>query len=150
MEKHLLLFLITLIYSSSFCQIEFKDGYLITNENDTVYCQIKDIGWKNNPTEVKFISKNGSEKIASIADIKVFGIGQQIKFRRFQVEIDRSAESLQHLDRNRLPSFQSETLFLKVLVEGIATLYYYEDGKSKKYFYDTSRVIFSSWFIKNI
>jgi len=46
----------------------------------------------------------------------------------------RSSASISKLDKERDPSFNSERHLLKVLVEGEATLYLYEDQNLKRFF----------------
>lgn len=59
---------------------------------------------------------------------------------RYRVEIDRSSNKLTELSRKRTPEFTSETLFLRVLVDGkIATLFAYRDGNLRRFFYKSPK-----------
>jgi hypothetical protein len=92
--------------------------------------------WKDNPTEFKYkLSENDETKKANIKSVKEFGIDNISKYIRSTVNIDRSSENIYRLSINKKPIFKEEELFLKVLVEGKANLYLYEDGDLKRFFY---------------
>jgi hypothetical protein len=54
---------------------------------------------------------------------------------RATVKIDRSPADLNNLTTDRNPVFKEELLFLKVVVDGYATLYSFEDATVFKFFY---------------
>lgn len=120
-----------------FSQISFEKGYYIDNSNQKTYCLIKNIDWKNNPTEFEYkLSENSEFKKKTIQSIKEFGIDNITKYIRDTVDIDRSSESFNQMSYDRNPVFEEETLFLKVLVEGKANLYLFEDGNLRRYFFN--------------
>ncbi|MEN8119487.1 MAG: tRNA modification GTPase [Bacteroidota bacterium] len=136
MKKQLLIILTIIFSLDGFSQIHFEKGYYINNAGQKVDCLIKNIEWKNNPTEFDCKhSENESVKVISIMFVKEFGIYNLFKYKRDIVNIDRSSENIDHLSTDRNPIFKKEQLFLKVLIEGKANLYYYEDGNLKRYFY---------------
>lgn len=65
-----------------------------------------------------------------------------LKYIKEHVKIDLSSDEISSLTHNKRAVFKEKELFLKVLVEGKASLYSYEDGSIKKYFYkkDSSQV----------
>jgi len=135
MKKNLflLLFFITL---KSFSQITYEPGYIIFDDGKKINCYIKNYDWKNNPTKIKYkLSLASKEKTATIDEVSEFEINQQSKYIRATVNIDRSSEILSDLSTDRKPEFKKETLWLKVLLEGKASLYQYRDGNLIRYFY---------------
>lgn len=120
----------------SYAQINFEQGYIISNTNDSIPCLIKNMGWNNNPTEFKYqIAGETEVKTAGIADVSEFGIGTSLRFVKRTVAIDRSSNDNSKLSKERRPEYQTETLFLKVLVTGKAHLYSYKGKTIMRYFY---------------
>lgn len=137
MKKLSLLFLIMILSINCYCQISFEQGYYIDNNGQKVNCLIKNIDWKNNPTQFTYkLSINSEIQKGTIKSVKEFGIDNSSKYVRTIVNIDRSSENTNHLSHQRKPIFEEENLFLKVLVEGKANLYQYIDGNLKRYFYN--------------
>ncbi len=136
MKKQLIFLLFTILSFTSYAQITFEKGYYITNSGQKVECLIKNVDWKNNPTKFDYKTEEGSEtKNATITTTKEFGIYNKSKFVRYSVKIDRSNDNTNKLSNTKEPLFQIEQLFLKVLVEGEATLFSYIDGSLNRYFY---------------
>lgn len=132
---YVLLFFCSLVQS----QILFEKGYFIDESDRRVDCYIKNMDWKNNPTEFdyKLTLEDSQNKTAKIETIKEFGIDNFSKYKRFSIDIERSASEMTHLTQNRYPEWKKEVLFLKYLIEGTANLYVYVDNNLIKYFYDT-------------
>jgi hypothetical protein len=136
--KKQLVFILTAILSlTCYSQISFEKGHYIDNNNQKTNCLIKNIDWKNNPTEFEYkLSENSASKKVTIKSIKEFGIDNTSKYVRSIVNIDRSSENTNKLSNDKNPVFNEEELFLKVLVEGKSTLYQYIDGSLRRYFYN--------------
>ncbi|MDO7172935.1 tRNA modification GTPase [Mariniflexile sp. AS56] len=136
MKKQLLLILTVIITTHCFSQINFEKGYYIDNNNKKTECLIKNIDWKNNPTEFEYkISENSDQSKATIKQVKEFGVYNFSKYIRQIVNMDRSSSSLNKLSTDRNPIFQEEELFLNVLIDGHSNLYQYEEGNLVRYFY---------------
>lgn len=118
-------------------QISFDKGYFIDNAGTRTECLIKNLDWKNNPVKFEYrTSPSGAIKTKSIENIQEFGVGTNIlKFQKYQVQIDRSSNVAEELSTERAAIFQEETLLLKVIVEGAASLYRYDDGNLSRFFY---------------
>jgi len=139
MKKNILLFLLLLLNFIINAQIDFEKGYYISNDNQKIECLIKNIDWKNNPTEFKYkLSESKPVKKLTIENVKEFGIYEVTKFIRANVEIDISSEVTKQLSYNRHPEFIKKQYFLKVLVEGEANLYLVQDKNIVKYFFSTN------------
>ncbi|MHB1146845.1 MAG: outer membrane beta-barrel protein [Lutibacter sp.] len=151
MKKQLLFILTTIFAINSYSQISFEKGYYINNSNEKIDCLIKNIDWKNNPTNFEYkLSEKGQAENINIKSVKEFGIYNISKYIRETVKIDRSSENIDYLSKDKNPIFNEEQLLLKVLVEGKANLYLYENGNLKRYFYskensNIDQLIFKSY-----
>ena len=151
MNKQLLFLLIIIFNLNCYSQISFEKGYYIDNNDERINCLIKNNDWKNNPTEFEYrLSENDETKKKNIESIKQFGIDNGSKYIRKTLKIDRSSETLNELSKDRNPIFKEEELFLKVLVEGKANLYLYEERNFIRFFFssensDTEQLIYKSY-----
>lgn len=136
MKKALLIILTTVLSTHCFSQISFEKGYYIDNDEQKIECLIKNSDWRSNPTEFEYkLSENSEQKKATIELVKEFGIYNYSKFLRTNVNIDRSSKNFDDLSILRNPVFKEETLFLKILIDGKASLYQYIDGNLIRFFF---------------
>jgi len=142
----LILFLIAL---SSFGQIKYENGYFIDNENHRTECLIKNDDWKNNPVEFDFMRAEAAivEK-ANIAYVKEFGIYGFSKYIRAKIKIDRTTDDIERLTFEKNPVWSQEELFLKLLVEGRASLFIYKDGEIERFFFSVSDTVINQLVYK--
>ncbi len=144
MKKLLLLASLMIILGlKSFAQIRFESGYFIDNQGIRTNCLIKNLDWRNNPKGFTYkLSSYANAIDISIDSTLEFGINNESIYKRFVVAIDRSSEQIEKMSTQKEPMLITDTLFLKVLVGGKASLFYYEDGELFRYFYsvDTSSV----------
>ncbi len=134
--KELKLILVFLFSITIQAQIRFEQGYLIDNNNQKQVVLIKNVDWLNNPKSIEYKNNETSKvEFATINQVKEFGIDNQSKYVRADVKIDRSSEDLDKISSNEEPDFKEEKLFLKVLIEGDASLYGYNDYNLKRFFY---------------
>jgi hypothetical protein len=137
MKQHLLLFLTALLSFNCYSQIEFEKGYFIDNEDQKVDVLIRNVDWRSNPSEFEYrLSPDGESKNATLRSVKEFGIYDVVKYIRHTVGIDRSGGNINNLSQDRNPQFNKEEHFLKILVEGKASLYSLQDGNTIRYFYN--------------
>ena len=156
MRKQLLVIaLITISSIESYSQIIFENGYFINESNKKIECLIKNIDWKNNPTEFKYkLSQNDTVQKATIQTVKEFGINNVSKYIRAKTNIDRSSDQLGKMSSERNPNFQEELLFLKVLIEGQASLFLYIDGNFTRFFYklndsEINQLVYKRYLVDN-
>lgn len=136
--KTIFTYLFLLVAGVSFAQINFEPGTFKKNDGTVVQCLIRNIAWKNNPTEFTYkLTEGDEEKHGTLADVSAFEVSSY-KFERYTVSIERSPVLISSLENTAKPNYATETLFLKVLIEGKAVLYSYEDGNLKKYFYSSA------------
>lgn len=131
-----ILFLFFLVVSNSLvAQITFKPSFYVDNSGTKIDCLIKDVDWKSNPTTFEFkLSENEIVQVAVIDNVQEFQVGEGVKYIRKTVEIDRW-DKFSPPTAQKGPIFKTETLFLKTLVEGAATLYAYSENSFNTYFY---------------
>ena len=132
----LLLYVITLSLTC-FAQVSYEKGYYVDNSGKKVECLIKNLDWRNNPTEFEYkLSDGGAERKATVNNVKEFGVYERFKYIRADVKIDKSRSTLVYLSRTKEVEFEQAKLFLRVLLEGKANLYYYEEYDIRKYFFN--------------
>ncbi|MBW1293982.1 outer membrane beta-barrel protein [Aquimarina litoralis] len=127
-----------LLNSIMYSQIKFEKGYIVNNTNEKITCWIKNVDWGNNPSEFQYkLTENSNIEQGGLNQIKEFAVGTT-KFVRAIVNIDKSSTNLNNLDAFEEPVFEEQKVFLKVLVEGEATLYSYQKFGLSRYFYKTT------------
>lgn len=136
-------------------QNNFEKGYFIYDNDAKETCLIKNLDWKDNPTSIMYkLTETDEIKSVSIENIKEFAVDGSAKFIKAKVSIDRSNTQVDKLSNKRMPEFIQETLFLKVLIEGNANLYFYMDGNLKRFFFKTNskdieQLVFKNYINKN-
>lgn len=143
MKKPLLITILFLFFFTfSYAQISFEKGYYILNDGSRIECLIRNIDWKNNPTDFKYKTQlsDNDFKTETIANVQEFGIDNETTFKKFKIKIDRTSDEPNKLLADRNPVFKEEVIFLKVLIKGDATLYSYTDQNLNRYFYETKTI----------
>ena len=136
MRKQLLILLSTLISIQAYSQIIFEHGYFIDESDQKIECLIKNVDWNNNPKGFEYkLSSDGATQHADIQTVKEFVINDISKYIRANVKIDRSSGLMSNLSYERQPVFEEEQLFLKVLVDGKASLFQYTASNLIRFFY---------------
>jgi hypothetical protein len=156
MKKKLLILIISILCFKGYSQISFEKGYIINDSDQKIECLIKNSDWLFNPTYIEYKLSEGSEPItADVKTIKEFNIYNASKFVRKTVKVDVSKENISNLSTNKYPEFVEQTLFLKVLIEGISNLYQYESKSMSRFFYNKNnseqveQLVYKSYFINN-
>lgn len=156
--KNILSTLVLLLMTTSpiLAQITFEPGYYINNLGSKTDGFIKNIDWKDNPTEFEFkTSLDSDPKILLIRNVQEFGFPTIDKYVRATVDIDKSSNSLRSMDNDRNPQFEKEQLFLKLVVEGKASLLRYEKGNLVRYFYQIGndsikQLVYKRYLLKSV
>jgi len=121
---------------TSFGQIDFSKGYVIDKNDQRIECLIKNHEWRDNPRSITYrLNENGEDVTGTLGSIREFQVYGFAKYVKGEVKIDRSPTALTELTAIKTPMWSDEVLFLKVLVEGKATLYEFVDGTLFRYFY---------------
>ncbi len=134
--KKILLFACATFSLITQAQIKFEKGFIINNGNIKTECLIKNEDWKNSPTFIEYkLTETGAIKRAALATIKEFSVFNSSHYKRFTVEFDKSSDYTNKLSNYREFSLVKETVFLKYLVKGEASLLLYQNGNLRKYFF---------------
>ncbi|MCB0465758.1 MAG: PorT family protein [Aequorivita sp.] len=136
MKLQLLFITVLLSGLNAFSQTNFESGYLIKTNGTKVGCLIKNEDWKGSPTSFVYkLEENGEIKTGTLSNVIEFGSDQSFKYIRATVNIDQSSDNVNDLTDVRNPIMKEETIFLKTLIEGKASLYYTENENTPRYFY---------------
>jgi hypothetical protein len=153
MKKHTFFALFLAVNFACTAQIKFENGYFITNGGQKKFCLIRNIDWLYNPTSFSYKdSANGQVQKADMEHVSEFGILNYSRYKRYAVNIDTSGGSIDQINSNSLPEFKQEIFFLKVLVDGKASLYLYNSRGMTRFFFtiDDSlkpeQLIFKSYY----
>lgn len=136
--KKLFTFIMAIVFSiNSYSQVNFEKGYFIDNGGQRTECFIKNVDWKNNPTEFSYkLNENSETQTGTIQNIQKFGVSNLI-YERYLIQIDKSSNHVTDLTFEKNPGFVKETVFLKVLVKGNSNLYAYENSSIRRFFFNT-------------
>lgn len=136
MKKVITLLACFVIYMQLYSQVTFEKGYFIDISGLKTDCLIKNMEWRYNPTHFRYRLLPDSEiQEANIDNVKEFGVVGKSKYIRANVEIDRASNNIDQLSNVRSPEFKEELLFLKVIIEGEASLYRYTENALNRYFF---------------
>ena len=101
------------------CQTDFRPGFIITNNNDTLHGLIDYRGDARNSRKCDFKeSKNSAVK----------------EFLPFSIKGYRFNVSKYYVSKKFISNYIEVPIFFEFLVDGIADLYYYNDGIDPHYF----------------
>jgi hypothetical protein len=135
--KKLLLFTTLFSFTILFAQDEFKKGYYIDNFGIKIEGFIKTSNFRtyndNSFTAFEF-KKELNQTIQTIekANVSAFGAGLEVKYQKRKALID-DVSFFDDNNNDKNFTVQEKTVFLNVLVEGLATLYSYDGGQGTKY-----------------
>lgn len=125
--------------TASFAQNKFIQGYIITSNKDTVRGFIDNSVLNKRVGNSLVFKKDQTDKNVekfSPASIKGFYVQPTDEYYTSQeVTMDKKSVELNSLENNPLPHYSKESVFLKVLVKGKASLFYYVDEKFKEHFF---------------
>ena len=155
MYRFILIFTLSFFVTNIFAQISFEKGYFIDTTGKRVECYIRNFDWLKTPTKFVYkVSMNDEKSTADVNVVKEFGVYTYSKYIVATVQIDHSKimdlyDDPAKLSSTQDPEWVTEKLFLKVLVNGKANLYYYEDGVSVKYFYNVDNNLIEQLIYKD-
>lgn len=154
MKKLLLSLLFFTSFSlASYAQVKFEKGYYINEQNQRIEGLIKNSDFRTNPKEFSFKSSSKNKTIRlSTKDVKKLEIYNSSKFIKVTTHIDQSSQSIGTIDKSWKPLLKKETVFVKSLIEGQASLYSYIAGNRELFFFsvDSSAIeqlIFKQYYI---
>ena len=136
-KKQVITFILILFIQYGYSQNRFEQGYYISNSGSKTDCLIEKKEWAIWSNDFFYATINGSVKQIKIEDVKEFGIENKLKFITKEVEIEKSSDNINKLDKSSDFVFNKERILLKVIVEGDLSLYQYLDFNVKKLFFKT-------------
>jgi hypothetical protein len=114
-----LCFIFLLCLSDLKGQTDFRPGYVITNENDTLH---------------GLIDYRGDTRNSKICVFKENATSASSEYLPGQIKAYRFSGSKYYVSKNILANGTKKDFFLEFLVNGIADLYYYRDVNNPHYF----------------
>ena len=124
-KKQVITFILILFIQYGYSQNRFEQGYYISNSGSKTDCLIEKKEWAIWSNDFFYATINGSVKQIKIEDVKEFGIENKLKFITKEVEIEKSSDNINKLDKSSDFVFNKERVLLKVIVEGDLSLYQY-------------------------
>lgn len=122
MRKSLLLFLSVFFSGTAlFSQSDFRQGYVINNENDTIS---------------GLIDYKGNKASAEICLFKYNSGSDEIRFTPEDIKSYRFTDSKYYVSKKLNADGEEAPLFLEFLVDGIVDVYYFRDNTGENYLID--------------
>jgi len=118
--KLIIIALLLLASTDSWAQRDFRKGYIITNQQDTIY------GW---------IDYRGDSRNAKICSFKKTETEQATDYTSADITAYRFIDSKFYVSRDIGSADAPNQVFLEYLVNGMAKLYYYRDDKTNDYYF---------------
>ncbi|MBO9613055.1 MAG: hypothetical protein J7619_10195 [Dyadobacter sp.] len=130
-------------------QIRFEKGYFVNNDKVKTVCNIRNVDWDNNPSSFRYQLPGSDEVLdAALQDVSAFGIDGGNAYVRALVKVDQSSTDVSRLSNDRNPEWQEQLVFLKVLVEGEATLFQYKRNEVSQFYYQKGDSLYTPLVFK--
>ncbi len=138
-NNFLIFLLISLNLVALKSQTIYRKGNFVSNDGVKTECLIEDKDWGICPSEIsyKLTAQEERQKIltSNLQEFEIFGFSKYISK---EVQIDKSRSEISELSLIKSPVWQTEELLLKVLVEGKASLYMYNEFNLTRFFYSVN------------
>jgi hypothetical protein len=120
----------------SIAQSNYKSGYRITNNGDSIPGFINYREKEQNPSSFTFKQTvTGPSQIFTISDSKGYGLNGLEKYERYMVDINQSKEALADVSVGLDSSSIRDSVFLKIIQAGKnLTLYAYSDPIKTRFY----------------
>jgi hypothetical protein len=135
--KSVVTVLVTFFIANLYSQKKnFEKGYYINSNKSKIECLIKNEEWTFNPTQFECIVNNEEKpRIVTANEIEEIAIGDEFKFVKAVVNIDKSNDNFENLTPEKALNLVSDKLLLRVRIEGKASLYSYKSETFTRFFY---------------
>lgn len=122
-------------FTNSYSQKNFKTGYVVDIQKDTIKGLIDYQNWDKTPKAIVFKTVSDSkETIYTPNNIQSFSVAGE-RYISGIVTIDESAYRDNELSESEKPRYKTEKVFLQILINGEKTLYYLKDENLKVHFF---------------
>jgi hypothetical protein len=119
----------------AFAQENFKDGYIVLPNRDTVRGQVDDREWVNNPSRISFRDKAGKTASFMPEEIRSFYVNGEI-YRSYKVRFyPFSLDPVVTASESWSASPYDSTVYLRLITGGKLNLYHFKDRKDLTYFF---------------
>ncbi|MCC3156584.1 PorT family protein [Hymenobacter sp. 15J16-1T3B] len=119
-------------------QTNFQPGYVLSLSGDTLRGSINFRDWDQNPKTVEFRPASGTSRTYHTGGIRGFGVAGE-QYTSASVQVDASPHQVQNLPSSPAFYARQDSIFLRTLVAGPKSLYYYKDRNSKEHFFIRQR-----------
>ncbi|MEO6283334.1 MAG: hypothetical protein ABIN80_03320 [Dyadobacter sp.] len=124
-----------MVHLNALSQIKFEKGYIIDNHDEKITCYIKNNDWENNPDTFQYrFGMSGELLLGTLSEIKEFGIDSGATFIAADVPIDYAIADLKPTSADKNPVWVQQRLFLRVVVNGLASLYEYKRNQFTQFY----------------
>lgn len=157
--KCLLISLLILFPFFSKSQTNFKPGYVITINGQTIQGFINEKEWDTNPAIINFKSALSGAEVKNYTpnDITYFEITNSVTYQRYSGFVSTDETNISRLPHGRDSSKRQDIIFLKLQQKGPnVSLYSYNDAIKMRYFIAdnkagrTFELLFKQYFIPDM
>ena len=121
MKKELLILILLFAYiGNALAQRDYRKGYIVTNNRDTVF------GW---------IDYRGDIRNSKVCSFRESESDKATEYAPGDIAEYRFIDSKYYVSRDIGTEYESKTVFLEFLVNGMANLYYYCDNNAEGHYY---------------
>jgi hypothetical protein len=133
--KNLTFFALFFTFYSSIAQQGANKDYFIDNDGIKTACYIDVKEWSRNPKSFRYkLEEKGQMLTGTITNVKEFVVGEAV-YVRTDIQVDNTSNNPDSLKTTKSPEWKDETLFLSVLVDGKADLFYCKRKGRDQFFY---------------
>ena len=137
--------IVTMLVVALFCvagnaQVIFEEGWFADNNGNKTDCLIRNDEKFCAASSIRYrMTEDDDERVAAISEVSSFYVGDML-FERHEVDLDVSESTLSSgVGFEKDPVFVKKTVFLQVLCDGDARLYFYNVSSVKdNFFFSTS------------
>ncbi|MBX2895417.1 MAG: hypothetical protein KF763_08235 [Cyclobacteriaceae bacterium] len=116
-------------------QSTYEKGYFIDINDQKTECFIKPEAWSARGTLSYLLNYKDQPQTKPLAEISEISIHGAFNLKRANVQIDISGDESPLLSYTQEPEWHQEEIFLWTLVEGTTSLFLYEGGGLKRFFF---------------
>ncbi|MCW5910526.1 MAG: hypothetical protein KIT62_05600 [Cyclobacteriaceae bacterium] len=116
-------------------QASYEKGYFVDLHNQKTECYIRPEAWSAHSSLTYLVHSKEQPQTKLLDELSEISIEGFFKLKRTKVQLDISGDESPLLSYTQEPEWHNEELFLWTLVDGNVSLYSYEGGGLKRFFY---------------